>query len=120
MPTQTYPLDLRTITRSSKSRVHPAAFRMASPRRGMPYAQAIGTVPPPQWDVQFRFTSEESARFMLWFTQVLNGGEFDFLIPLRDEFGVSIHQVQFLPEGLLNCREEGDSFIYDARLVAAT
>ena len=55
-----YPLHIRTILRTQKSRTQPAAFRMAEPRRGYGYAQATGTDVPVFWDVAFRFTGDEA------------------------------------------------------------
>jgi len=117
--TQTYPLSLGTILRASKSRSQSAAFRMTEPRRGMPYAQAIGTTAPQQWDVQFRFTWEDAVRFQLWFTQNLENGANDFTMALRTEAGLVTHLLQFLPDGLSDCRQEGEAFVYDARMVGS-
>ena len=119
MTTPAYPLDLRTVVRASKSRSQPAAFRTSEPRRGMPYVQAIGTTAPQQWSVQFRFTQAEAVRFILWFTEILQGGELEFTMPLRTEAGAVSHLLQFLPDGLGDCSEDGESFTYEAQLVGA-
>jgi hypothetical protein len=117
MPTPAYPLDLRTVLQSSKSRSQPAAFRMAEPRRGMPYVRAIGTIAPTQWNVQFHFTPAEAVRFQLWLAVTLQFGLLEFTMPIRTEAGLVSHLCQFLPDGLLDCKEEGESFIYEAQLI---
>jgi hypothetical protein len=113
-----YPLDLRTILSASKSRSQPAAFKMAEPRRGYGYVQATGTDTPVFWDVQFRFTKVESARFQLWFVYTLLRGLRECTLPIRTEFGLITHTCRFLPDGLGNCTEEGGSFLYTARIMA--
>lgn len=118
MATQTFPLDLRTIIRASKSRSQPASFRMAEPRRGYGYVQATGTDTPVFWDVEFRFTRQEAARFQLWFVVLLERGLNDFTMPIRTEFGLVTHTCRFLPDGLLDAREDGDTFSYSAQIMA--
>lgn len=113
-----YPLNLRTVLQSSKSRSQPAAFRLSEPRRGYAYAQAIGTDTPVFWDVEFRFTPAEAIRFQLWFTQVIGRGLLEFILPIRTEFGLIDHTCRFLPDGLGDCREDGQSFSYSAKLMA--
>ena len=112
-----YPFALRTILRAAKSRSQPAAFRMQEPRRGMPFVQAIGTTPPQAWKVQFRFTQSEATRFMLWFVATLDYGELEFTMPLRTESGTVTHQLQFLPDGLMDCGEDDGLFVYEAQMV---
>lgn len=119
MATQSYPLDLRTVIRASKNRSQPAAFTHALPRRGMPYARAVGTVAPEQWSVQFRFTRSEATVFKLWFETVLQRGELPFNMFLRTEAGSVEHELQFLPDGLGDCMEEGETFVYDAQFIGA-
>lgn len=119
MPTPAYPLDLRTVLQSSKSRSQPAAFRISDPRRGMPYVQAIGTIAPTRWAVQFRFTPDEAVRFQLWLSVTLQGGLLKFTMPIRTEAGLISHLCQFLPDGLGDCREEGNSFTYEAQIIGA-
>jgi len=113
-----YPLNLRTVLQSSKSRTQPASFRLSEPRRGYAYAQAIGTDTPVFWDVEFRFTPAEAIRFQLWFTQVIGRGLLEFILPIRTEFGLIDHTCRFLPDGLGDCREDGQSFAYSAKLMA--
>lgn len=115
---EAYPLDLRTIIRASKSRSQPAAFRMNEPRRGYGYAQATGTDTPVFWSVEFRFTRPEAVRFQLWFAVSLERGVNDFTLPLRTEFGLITHTCRFLPDGLLDVREEGEAFVYSATIMA--
>ena len=113
-----YPLDLRTVLQSSKSRSQPAAFRLNEPRRGYGYAQAIGTDTPVFWDMEFRFTQSEAIRFQLWFVAVIQRGLLEFTLPIRTEFGLIAHACRFLPDGLGDCREDGQSFNYSAKIMA--
>lgn len=113
-----FPLSLRTIIRSAKSRTQPAAFRMAEPRRGYGYAQASGTDTPVFWDVEFRFTRQEAVRFQLWFTQSLDRGVNEFTLPIKTEFGTITHTCRFLPDGLGDCREDGETYAYRANIMA--
>lgn len=113
-----YPADLRLPLRASKSRSQPASFRMAEPRRGYGYAQATGTDTPVFWDVQFRFTRPEAVRFQVWFIGALDRGVNDFAMPIRTEFGLITHTCRFLPDGLLDTREEGETFVYSATIMA--
>lgn len=113
-----YPLDLRTIIRSGKARSQPAAFSMSMPRRGYGYAQATGTDTPVFWDVTFKFTQAEAAAFRIWFIYDLERGLQEFTIPIRTEFGLVTHTCRFLPDGLLDCREDGEVWTYTARIMA--
>ena len=115
---EAYPLHLRTIQRASKSRSQPAAFRMAEPRRGYGYAQAVGTDTPVFWDVQFRFTTAEAAAFQLWFVQRINRGLDEFTLPIRTEFGLVTHTCRFLPDSLLDASEDGQTWVYTAQIMA--
>ena len=115
---EAYPLHLRTIQQASKSRSQPAAFRMAEPRRGYGYAQAVGTDTPVFWDVQFRFTTAEAAAFQLWFTQKIARGLDEFTLPIRTEFGLITHTCRFLPDSLLNTSEDGLTWVYSAQIMA--
>lgn len=113
-----YPLLLKTILRAGKSRSQPAAFSMAEPRRGYGYAQATGTDTPVFWEVAFRFTEAEALVFQLWFRNIINRGADEFTMPLRTEFGLLEHTCRFLPDGLLNTTEAGQSFGYTATIMA--
>ena len=113
-----YPLHLRTIQRASKSRSQPASFRMNEPRRGYGYAQATGTDTPVFWDVQFRFTTDEAAAFQLWFIQGIARGVDEFTLPIRTEFGLVTHTCRFLPDGLLDASEDGQTWVYSAQIMA--
>lgn len=113
-----YPLHLRTVLRSSKSRSQPAAFSMAEPRRGYAYAQASGTDVPVFWDVSFRFTTAEALIFQVWGYQILNRWLDEFTLPIRTEFGVQTHTCRFLPDGLVPAKEEGETWVYTATIMA--
>lgn len=113
-----YPFGLQTILRASKSRSQPAAFAMREPRRGRGYAQAIGTDTPVFWDVEFRFSRSDAVRFQLWFVTIINRGVDEFTMPIRTEFGTLDHVCQFLPDSLLPCREDGDTWGYTASIMA--
>lgn len=115
--TPVYPFALRTAL-ASKSRSQPAAFSLSEPRRGFGYARATGTDTPVFWDVQFLFTRGEAVRFQLWFTQTLQRGLLEFVLPLRTEFGTLPHTCRFLPDSLLDCSDTGGLFRYSARIMA--
>lgn len=118
MTTPAYPFGLSTILRAGKSRSQPASFRIAEPRRGYGYAQAIGTDTPVFWDVQFRFNPADAVRFRLWFVTVTARGLSQFTMPIRTEFGTVTHTCQFLDGNLLDTTEEGESFTYTAQIMA--
>ena len=120
MPTPAYPLDLRTVLQSSKTRTQPASFRMSEPRRGYAYAQAVGTDAPVFWNVEFRFARTEAIRFQLWFKTVISNSLLEFTLPIRTEFGLIDHTCRFLHDSLLDCREDGQSFSYSAKIMART
>ncbi len=113
-----YPFDLRNILRIGKSRRQPAAFAMHEPRRGYGYAEATGTDTPVFWDVTFRFDTCDARRFQMWFVQDLERGVLEFTLPIRTEFGNLDHTCRFLPDGLLDCTEEGDLWTYRATIMA--
>lgn len=116
--TAAYPLHLRTILRQSKARSQPAAFSLSEPRRGFAYAQATGTDAPVFFDVTFRFTQIEAQSFKLWHRFVINQGIDEFTMPIRTEFGVLTHSCRFLPDRLLDLREEGELFTYTSTIMA--
>lgn len=113
-----YPLDLRTIISASKSRAQPAAFSMSQPRRGYAYVTATGTDTPVFWDVEFRFGINDSIRFQLWLTQTIRRGIDEFTMPIKTEFGQVTHTCLFLPDGLGDCRQDGKTFSYSAKIMA--
>ena len=113
-----YPFDLATILRASKSRRQPAAFAMQEPRRGYGYAEATGTDTPVFWDVTFRFDTCDARRFQMWFVQDLERGVLEFTLPIRTEFGNLDHTCRFLPDGLLDCTEDGGLWTYRATIMA--
>lgn len=116
--TVAYPLHLRTVLRAGKSRTQPAAFGLLQPRRGYGYAQATGTDTPVFWDVSFRFTQAEALVFQTWFVYIIQRGLLEFTLPLRTEFGVQTHICRFLPDGLLDTMEEGETWLYKATIMA--
>jgi hypothetical protein len=115
---QAYPFGLRTVISASKSRSQPAAFGVASPRRGYAYFQATGTDTPVLWDVTFRFDRCDAVNFQLWFIYTLQRGLLDFTLPIKTEFGVLDHTCNFLPDGLLDTRQDGEIWEYTARILA--
>jgi hypothetical protein len=118
MTTPAYPLGMPTFL-TQKTREQVASFTMAEPRRGYGYAQQVGTDTPVFWNISFRFTSEQAARFMLWFITVINSGADEFTIPIKTEFGVIPHTVRFLPDSLLNTSQDGfDVTTYSATIMA--
>jgi hypothetical protein len=115
---EAYPLTIRTILRSEKSRTQPAAFMVAEPRRGFGYVQATGTDVPVFWDVAFRFTLDEAIAFRLWFTQLIHEGVDPFSMPIVTEFGAIDYVCQFLPDSLLPVKQEGGLWYYTATIMA--
>ena len=113
-----YPFALATILRTGKSRRQPAAFAMHEPRRGYGYAEATGTDTPVFWDVTFRFDTCDARRFMMWFVEELERGVLEFTLPIRTEFGNLDHTCRFLPDGLLDCTEDGGLWTYRATIMA--
>lgn len=113
-----YPLSIRSILRTSKSRTQPAAFRVAEPRRGYAYVQATGTDTPVFWDVSFRFTADEAIVFQLWFRELIAKGVDEFTMPIRTEFGLLEHTCRFLDDGLLPVEENGGTWGYRATIMA--
>lgn len=91
---------------------------MAEPRRGYSYAQAVGTDTPVFWDVQFRFTQTEAVAFQLWFINKIRRGLDEFTLPIRTEFGLVTHTCRFLPDSLLDASEDGQTWVYTARIMA--
>lgn len=115
---EAYPFDLRTILSASKSRKQAASFTVTDPRRGRPYAQAIGTDTPVVWSVGFLFSRADSIRFQLWFKHKINNGLDEFTMPIKTEFGIVEHVCQFLPDGLLDTGEAGTLFSYSGTIMA--
>lgn len=115
---QAYPLQIRTILRTGKSRSQPAAFRMAEPRRGYAYTQATGTDTAVFWDVSFCFTRPEALIFQLWGTQLLNNWQDEFTMPIKTEFGQVSHTCRFLPDNLMPSVENGELWTYSATIMA--
>lgn len=113
-----YPLDLRTIIRASKTRTQAAPFTMSDPRAGLPYTQTSGFDTPTIWAVEFRFTAAEAATFQDWFRDDIQLGVLAFTMPIRTEFGVLTYGCRFLPDGLLDARQDGDVWTYSARIAA--
>lgn len=116
--TAAYPLGLRTVLRASKRRRQAAAFSMTNPELAYAYSQASGPDTPVVWDVEFRFTRDEAALFQVWFVSILERGSLPFTMPLRTEFGSLTHELQFLPDSLLDAREEGELWSYRASVSA--
>lgn len=113
-----YPFALNTILQAGKARSQPAAFRMAEPRRGYAYVQAVGTDTPVFWNVQFRFSRADAVRFMLWFVTVTERGLQEFTLPIKTEFGLVDHTCRFLDANLLDTSESGESITYTAQIMA--
>lgn len=106
------------MLRAGKARSQPASFSMAEPRRGPGYVQATGTDVPVLLDVSFRFNQAEAMQFQLWFEFILRRGLDEFTLPIRTEFGLVEHVCRFLPDGLLDTSEDGETFGYRAQLMA--
>lgn len=115
---EAFPFHLRTIIRATKGRSQPAAFSISEPRRGYAYAQETGTDTPVIFDVTFRFTRTEAQSFKLWHRYAINRGVDEFTMPIRTEFGLLDHTCRFLPDRLLDLKEEGEVFTYTAQIMA--
>lgn len=113
-----YPSTLPAPLKAGKSRKQVPAFRAIEPYRGRMYVQPIGTETPVIWDLTFRFTQEQAQVFMLWFEIELGNGVEKFRAQIRTEFGFVNHEFQFLPDGLLDCSEDGPLFTYKAKVMA--
>ena len=103
--------------RAGKRRSQAAAFS-ATPPGGKLYVQRVGTDNPVVWSVQFRFARADAATFIEWFNTDIQGGLADFTLPIRTEFGAVTYTCRFRPEGLLDCREDGETFTYTATIMA--
>lgn len=115
---KSYPLGLRTILSASKRRTQPAAFSSSDPRRGYAYRQKIGTDVPVFWDIRFAFTRAEALVFRLWFKAITDAGLEEVTIPIRTEFGLVTYTCQFLPDKLMDTGQDGDTFTYQASIMA--
>lgn len=116
--TEAYPLGLRTILSAQKSRKQPASFTVSEPRRGYAYVQEIGTDTPVFWSISLAFTKSDAIRFQLWFKHSINRGVDEFTLPIKTEFGLIEHVCRFLPDGLLDCGEQGGLWAYSASIMA--
>lgn len=114
----TYPTWLPAPLKAGKSRRQAPGFRVTEPYRGRMYVQPIGTETPVVWDLTFRFTQPQAQAFWLWFETVLGKGAETFTMPLRTEFGNVPHELQFLPDGLLDTTDDGPHFTYRAQVLA--
>ena len=113
-----YPYWLPAPLKAGKSRRQAPGFRVIEPYRGRMYVQPIGTETPVVWDLTFRFTQTQAQAFWLWFETGLGKGVEPFQMLLRTEFGNVQHELQFLPDGLLDATEDGPHFTYRAQVLA--
>lgn len=113
-----YPSSLSTILRASKSRAQGASFATSAPGAGKLYVQRSGFDVPVLWNVQFRFTRAEAQQFKAWFETDIQRGVLSFTLPIKTEFGLITHTCRFLPDGLLDCKEDGQSWLYSAKILA--
>ena len=113
-----YPSTLPTALRASKSRTQAAPFQATPPGSGKLYVQRSGADNPVVWNLQFRFTTAQAAVFMAWFVTDIQRGLLPFEMPIRTEFGTITHTCRFMPGGLLDCREDGETFTYSATVMA--
>lgn len=113
-----YPASL-PLALLDKTREQPAAFTVAQPRRGWGYVEPTGTDTPVFWPVTWRFTTEQAQTFRQWFVYDLERGTLAFTMQIRTEFGLTEHECQLLPEGLLPARQiGGDLWEYRATIMA--
>lgn len=113
-----YPASLPLALSASKSRSQAASFTATDPGAGKLYVQPSGQDTPVVWSMQFRFTPAEAAQFVAWCVTDAQRGLLPFTLPIKTEFGLIEHTCRFLPDGLLDCSEEGQSWLYSAKVVA--
>lgn len=113
-----YPPMLPLPLRASRSRSQPAAFGMSNPRRGPGYVDPTGTDTPVLWDMTWRFSEGDASLFQLWLALELDRGRLEFTLPIRTEFGLLSHTCRFLPDSLLNARQDGATWVYTATIMA--
>lgn len=113
-----YPSELRSFLQLSKARTQPARFTTTDPRRGALYVQPAGTVPPVIWQVDFRFRRADAIRFRLWYETVINFGIDEFELGIDTELGCINHVCRFLPDSLMDTRQESGAFSFSAQIYA--
>lgn len=113
-----YPSQLPAPLRAGKQRRQAPSFRVTDSYRGRAYAQPIGTDTPVFWDLTFRFTQAQAQLFIFWFEYSIERGAAPFVMRIRTEFGLVLHELQFLPDGLLDMSEDGPLFTYQAKVMA--
>lgn len=118
MTVSSFPSSIRPAIRASKTRRQAAAFSASSKNAGRLYVQATGPDTPVIWDIEFRLTGVEAAALQQWFIFEINRGIDEFMMPIRTEFGLIMHKCRFLPEGLMDATEDGQSWVYRARIMA--
>ena len=116
--TVAWPSSIRPMLRASKSRSQPAMISMARPRRGLGYAQRVGSEVPVFWDMELSLTADEALTLRNWFLNDIGAGVDEFTMPIRTEFGMITHTCRFLPDGLLDATEDGQLWVYKARIMA--
>jgi hypothetical protein len=116
--TTAWPEELPGILQASKRRSQAAPFSASDPGAGFAYFQATGADTPVLWDIELRFTQAQAALFQAWFVEVLDRGAKPFTMPVRTEFGLLDHELQFLPDGLLPASEDGETWGYRATVSA--
>lgn len=116
--TVAYPSDLPTAQRATKVRRQEATFTASDVLAGYGHFEASGTDRPVQWDVTFRFSTVDAPRFMRWFVDDIDEGLLPFTMDIRVETGVHSFLCRFLPEGLLDAKEEAETWEYTARIIA--
>ena len=102
-----------------KTRTQPAAFRMSDPRRGYGYVEPSGTDTPAFWALTWRMSGAQAQLFWQWFFYDTQRGVLPFTLPVRTEFGLVTHEMQFLPDGLMPAKQIGsDVWEYSATVMA--
>lgn len=113
-----YPLGLRSVLRASKARSQAASFAASAPEQGFAHVQATGDDVPVVWNIAFAFTGSEAETFRDWFRDDIAKGVDEFTLPIRTEFGLVEHVVRFLPDQLLDLRQNGAVWTYTAQIAA--
>lgn len=113
-----YPATVRPPLRASRTRAQAASFAVSSPAQGFGHVQRTGLDQPVEWDLTWRLTTSEAQALMQWFVHETLRGALPFTIELRTEFGLTEYHCRFLPDGLLNAREDGETWVYTASVTA--
>jgi hypothetical protein len=113
-----YPTTIRPPLRASRTRAQAASFAASDAMMAFAQFQRTGYDQPVAWDLTWRLPTSEAQLFLQWFVYETMRGTVPFTIQLRTEFGLTEYLCHFLPGGLLDSREEGETWVYSASVTA--